>query len=188
MNRETNIGDSGKRIMEEKNEGRDVRLQIEQDNDETVNNKNEEVIVSRGVLVDKSGVTNLDIWQHFKIWSLDKNIDVCQKRRKEVNIGATQSTGHLKSHLRTNHRIDYDSNLSGKADLKLSKEVEKVQSKINTQNSLTSYFSPAPISQGFLTPAIDWTVAIYQHNDTSQNIYFREMQSSLNPKAEFIGN
>jgi len=49
MNRETNIRDCGKRIMEEKNEGRDVRLRIE-----TVNHKNEKVIVSRGVLVDKS--------------------------------------------------------------------------------------------------------------------------------------
>jgi len=53
--------------MEEKNEGRDVRSRTEQDNDETVNNKNEEVIGSRGVLVDKSGVTYLDIWQHFKV-------------------------------------------------------------------------------------------------------------------------
>jgi len=49
MNRETNIGDSGKWTIEVKNEGRDVRLRIEQDNVETDNNKNEEVIISRGV-------------------------------------------------------------------------------------------------------------------------------------------
>ena len=142
-----------------------------------------EVIAPRPRLVDKSNIKNVELWNNFKIYSNNKAIANCNHCKKDISIGKTASTSHLKNHLDTcQPQINKSALLETSSD-KLLKDIENTK----TQRNINTFYKPVPIVSSFLSAATDWMIGTYQPCNMLQNDLFRTMQTSLNSKEKFIG-
>ena len=147
----------------------------------------------KGDLVEKSNTTS-EAWSHFKVYSKNAGVAVCNHCRKEVKYGDKSgrvSTSKLTGHLNRKHPALYRSELLKKSEGKIAMEAAKWSKPISKrplhQQEITNIFVPKAHGELFPTRYVDWIVSDIQPLNTCESLNFRRMCDALNHKVPPLG-